>query len=98
MCTGLNCKRFEVFRPGKPYIVFEVHMVRYAPPSMKVEAVYYSETLKLPTLHCLISKKTTTTLDRIGWPTSLLPLHLTEYFESTLNCLGMYGTWLYTSN
>jgi hypothetical protein len=88
MCTGLNYERFEVFRPGKPYLVFEVHVVRYAPSAMKVDAVCYSETLKLPRLQCFISKKTTP--DRIGWPTSLLPFHLkTEYFESTCNCLGM---------
>ena len=80
MCAGLNYGRFEVFRPGKPYMVFEVHVGLYAPSTMKVEAVCYSETFKLPRLRCFISKKSTIwfdqALDRIGWPTSLLPLHL----------------------
>jgi hypothetical protein len=78
-------------------MVFEVHVVRYAHSAMKMEAVCYTETLKLNRLQCFIGKKTTTWFDqasdRIRWPTSLLPLHLkTEYFESTRNCFGILGT------
>jgi hypothetical protein len=94
MCTGLNYERFEVFGPGKPYMVFEVHVGLYAPSTMKVETVCYSETFKLPRLQCFISKKSTVWFDKasdkIGWPTSLLSLHLkTGYFESMCNCSGM---------
>jgi len=75
-------------------MVFEVHVARYAPSTMKVEAVCYTETLKLPRLQCYISKEPTAWFDQapdgIGWPTSLLPPHLkTEYFESTCNCFEM---------
>ena len=59
-------------------MVLEVHVVRYAPSTVKVEAVCYFEALKLPRLQCFVSKKTTTWFDQapdmIGWTTSLLPL------------------------
>jgi hypothetical protein len=82
MCTGLKYERFEVFRPGKTYIAFEVHVVRYAPSTLKMEAVCSSETLILPRLHCIIDRKTTTWFDQasdmIGWPASVLPVPLKQ--------------------
>lgn len=90
MCTGLNYERFEVFRPGKPYLAFEVHVVRYAPSTMKVEAVFSSETLIFSILQCFIIEKTPTWFDqapdRIDWKTSLLPVCLKQ------NILKVLGT------